>query len=236
MKPSPGHTILLVEDEIHIAQGLIFNLEQEGCHVIHAATAHEAWTALERMDFSLLILDVMLPDGNGFDICRSVRERDGRIPILFLTALGDEAQRINGLAHGADDYLTKPFSLTEFLLRVKRMLERSDWYRPSPASQDVVNFGGCRVDFKEGKALTLQGEIGLTDLEMKILRIFFSREGEILERSELLASVWGLSPETETRTLDNFIARLRKYFEADPSHPEYFLTVRGKGYRFVSGQ
>ncbi len=229
-------TLLLVEDEAHIAQGLIFNLEQEGYRVVHAATAMEAKAAMEEMDFSMLILDIMLPDGNGLDICQSVRDKDDRIPILILTALGDEPHRVNGLKQGADDYLTKPFSLTEFLLRVKRMLERSAWYRPPAASQDIFRFGGCRVDLTEGKAQTLQGEIDLTDLEMKILRIFFAREGETLERSELLASVWRVSPETETRTLDNFIARLRKYFETDPSHPEHFLTVRGKGYRFVSGK
>jgi DNA-binding response OmpR family regulator len=236
MNRSAEYTLLLVEDELHIAQGLIFNLEQEGYHVIHAATAREAEAALEETDFALLILDIMLPDGNGLNICRAVRERDGRIPILILTALGDEPHRVNGLLHGADDYLTKPFSLTEFLLRVKRMLERSAWYRPRFSGQDVFRFGSCRVDFGERKAQTPQGEIDLTDLELRILRIFFSREGELLERSELLASVWRLSPETETRTLDNFVARLRKYFEADPSHPQHFLTVRGKGYRFISGK
>ena len=236
MTQSANHSLLLVEDEIHIAQGLVYNLEQEGYRVTHAATAKEAEAALAKEDFSLLIFDIMLPDGSGLDICHSVRGNDDRIPILILTALGDESHRIQGLSQGADDYLTKPFSLTEFLLRVKRMLERSTWYRPSTsASREVFRFGGCRIDLREGRAETPGGAIDLTDLEMKILRLFFAREGETLERSELLASVWRLSPETETRTLDNFIARLRKYFESDPSQPEHFLTVRGKGYRFVSG-
>ena len=234
MNQPTGYTLLLVEDETHIAQGLIFNLEQEGYRVVHAATGKEALAALEEKDFSLLILDIMLPDTNGFNICRSVREKDNRIPILILTALGEENHRVTGLMHGADDYLTKPFSLTEFLLRVKRMLERSTWYRPSAGSRNIFLIGPSRVDLKEGKATTPQGQTDLTELEVRILRIFFSREGELLERSELLESVWRVSPETETRTLDNFMARLRKYFEADPSHPEHFLTVRGKGYRFVS--
>ena len=236
MNEPDAPTLLLVEDEEHIAQGLIFNLEQEGYRVVHAATGKKALEALAARDFSLLILDVMLPDANGFDICRSVREQDSRVPVLILTALGDETHRITGLRQGADDYLTKPFSLTEFLLRVKRMLERSHWYRPAPGSRNLYRFGPCVVDLKERRATTLCGEIELTDLEARILGVFFGREGEVLERSELLASVWKMSPEAETRTLDNFIARLRKYFETDPSHPEHFLTVRGKGYRFVAGK
>jgi len=235
MGPLNPHHLLLVEDEDHIAQGLIYNLEQEGYQVTYAANGEKALAALGENTFSLVILDLMLPDMSGLDICQKIRDRDPRMPILILTALSGESHRIDGLRKGADDYLTKPFSLAEFLLRVRGILKRSAWYRPHGREERPYLFGENWVDLKEGKALTSQGEIFLTDLEVRILRIFFEREGEILERSELLTSAWHVSPETETRTLDNFIARLRKYFETNPSSPQHFLTIRGKGYRFVKG-
>jgi DNA-binding response OmpR family regulator len=215
---------------------LIYNLKEEGYEVIHAATGKEALEALQKHAFSLVILDLMLPDVSGLDICQKIRNQDPRLPVLILTALSGESHRVNGLLKGADDYLTKPFSLTEFLLRIGGMLKRSEWYRPHGGEESPYLFGENRVDLKEGKALTPEDEIILTDLEVRILRLFFEREGEILRRSELLASVWHVSPETETRTLDNFIARLRKYFEKNPSEPRHFLTIRGKGYRFVKGK
>jgi two-component system, OmpR family, alkaline phosphatase synthesis response regulator PhoP len=233
MDPLNSHLLLLVEDEEHIAQGLIYNLEQEGYEVIHAATGEKALTALQKHAFSLVILDLMLPDMSGLDICQKIRTRDSRLPVLILTALSEENHRVSGFLKGADDYLTKPFSLAEFLLRVQGMLKRSAWYRPKAGDDSRYIFGNNSVDLNEGRALTSQGEITLTDLEIRILRIFFEREGEVLQRSELLASVWHVSPETETRTLDNFIARLRKYFEKNPAVPKHFLTVRGKGYRFI---
>jgi len=228
--------LLLVEDEIHIAQGLVYNLEQEGYQVTHAASGEKALAALQKNTFSLVILDLMLPDMSGLDICKKIRERDPRLPVLILTALSGENHRLDGLRRGADDYLTKPFSLAEFLLRVRGMLKRSAWYRPHGHEKSPYIFGENRVDLKNGKATTALGEIFLTDLEVRILSTFFEREGEVLERSELLASVWHVSPEAETRTLDNFVARLRKYFEKNPSCPRHFLTIRGKGYRFVKGE
>jgi DNA-binding response OmpR family regulator len=232
MKRLNSHRLLLVEDEDHIAQGLIFNLEQEGYEVIHAADGQRALAALDGDGFSLVILDLMLPDMNGLDICKWIRDRDPRLPVLILTALGEESQRIEGLRKGADDYLTKPFSLGEFLLRVRGILKRSAWYRPNGRDERPYHFGENRVDLGEGKAVTPQGEFFLTDLEIRILRTFMEHEGEVLERAKLLASVWHLSPETETRTLDNFMERLRKYFEKNPSSPKHFQTIRGKGYRF----
>jgi DNA-binding response OmpR family regulator len=235
MEHLSAHRLLLVEDEDHIAQGLIYNLEEEGYEVIHAATGEQALENLRKQAFSLVILDLMLPDMSGLDICQKIRSQDPKLPVLILTALSGESNRIDGLLKGADDYLTKPFSLAEFLLRIRGMLKRSEWYRPHGGEESLYLFGENRVDLKEGKALTPEDEIILTDLEVRILQLFFEREGEILRRSELLASVWHVSPETETRTLDNFIARLRKYFEKNPSEPKHFLTIRGKGYRFVKG-
>lgn len=225
--------ILLVEDELHIAQGIIFNLEAEGYQVVHAETGTAALAAFATGHFSLVVLDLMLPDMDGVRICRQVRELDKRLPILILTARGNEDDRIRGLEAGADDYMTKPFNLAEFLLRVQGMLRRSEWYRPVPEVPELYAFGANEIDFRGRRAKTARGVVDLTELELRMLLLFFTRENEPLNRSELLQSVWGISPESETRTLDNFIVRLRKYFEIDPSRPVHFLTERGRGYRFV---
>lgn len=224
--------ILLVEDEVNIAQALLFNLELEGYRVIHVTTGAAALASFAAERCDLVILDLMLPDSHGIDICRQLRQSDKRLPILILTALGEEQHRVDGLAAGADDYLTKPFSLGEFLLRVKGMLRRSAWYRPM-RSGDIVAFGVNRVNLAELTAETAHGPVTLTELEGRMLAAFFAADGRILSRSELLEQVWGMAADTETRTLDNFVVRLRKYFEADPANPKHFQTVRGRGYRFV---
>lgn len=229
--------ILLIEDEVHIAQGIIFNLEADGYRVVHTETGSTALAALENGRFALVVLDLMLPDIDGLLICQQIRESNKRLPILILTARGDEEDRVRGLELGADDYMTKPFNLSEFLLRVQGMLRRSEWYRPEPGTTERYQFGTNEVDFRGRRAKTAHGVVDLTELEMRMLQVLFSREDETLSRPELLESVWGVSPESETRTLDNFIVRLRKYFELDPSRPVHFLTERGRGYRFVrSGQ
>ena len=224
--------ILLVEDEPNIADGIIFNLEAEGYLVNHCRSAEAAEIELEVHNFALLVLDIMLPGIDGFELCRRLRNTGSDLPVLMLTARGDEDDRITGLSEGADDYLTKPFSLKEFLLRVKALLRRSPRTRIAPP---VYSFGENRIDLAERRATTAAGELELTELEVKMLQVFFSHEGKVISRGELLQSVWGMSPATETRTLDNFIVRLRKYFEADPAKPLHFQTVRGRGYRFVRG-
>jgi two-component system alkaline phosphatase synthesis response regulator PhoP len=223
--------ILLVEDEIHLARGICFNLEEEGHRVSHFETAERALKTLEIERFDLVILDVMLPGMDGFQACRAIRALDPRVPILMLTARSDDADRVEGLENGADDYLTKPFNLVEFLLRVKGMLRRSSWYRPEPV-EEGYRFGDNEVFLLSYRARTAQGEIDLTEMEVRVLSLFFQKEGVAIHRSDLLQSVWGYSSDTETRTLDNFIVRLRKYFEPDPAHPKHFLTVRAVGYRF----
>lgn len=225
--------ILLVEDEIHIAQGLIFNLELEGYLITHAETGSAAIKAFNKKAYDLVVLDLMLPDSHGIDLCRQMRKTASQLPILILTALGEEHDRIRGLEEGADDYLTKPFSLDEFLLRVRGILRRSSWYQPNDSKEEPYVFNDNRVDLKNLEAITANGTIRLTELEGRMLNTFFNNEGETLTRAELLKSVWGMAAETETRTLDNFIVRLRKYFEDDPSNPKHFLTVRGRGYRFI---
>lgn len=225
--------ILLVEDEVHIANGLVYNLEAEGYRVTHVETCSSARAAFAQEPPDLVVLDLMLPDGNGLDVCKSFRKQDKQLPILILTALGDEQDRIAGLKEGADDYLGKPFSLDEFLLRVSGMLRRSKWYQPQHDPKEPYLFGENRVDLHNLSAETAHGPVKLTELEGRMLATFFSTEGQTLTRAELLKSVWGMTEDTETRTLDNFIVRLRRYFEADSAQPRHFLTVRGRGYRFV---
>jgi two-component system alkaline phosphatase synthesis response regulator PhoP len=224
-------SILLVEDEIHLARGICFNLEQEGYRVNHVETGEEALERLSYERFSLIILDVMLPGIDGFTVCKEIRALDTRVPILILSARTEEGDKITGLASGADDYLTKPFNLGEFLLRVKGMLRRSSWYRPEPI-EEGYKFGENEIFLLSYHARTAQGEIDLTELEVKMLAQFFQKEGQAISRKSLLEAVWGYSAEAETRTLDNFIVRLRKYFEPDPAKPVYFQTIRGVGYRF----
>jgi len=225
--------IMLVEDEPHIARGLVFNLECEGYRVTHVETGADALACFEQEPLSLIVLDLMLPDGNGLDICRKIRKQEPQLPILMLTALSEEEDRIAGLQEGADDYLTKPFNLDEFLLRVHGILKRSGWYRFSAEEGGAYRFGDNQVDLKQLQATTGHGEVRLTDLEGRMLSTFFLNEGQVLSRAQLLESVWGVAADTETRTLDNFIVRLRKYFETDPGSPRHFQTVRGRGYRFL---
>jgi len=231
MKDEKPH-ILLVEDESHLARGICFNLEQDGYRVSHLETGEEALQRLGYDRFSLIILDIMLPGIDGFTVCSEIRKLDPRVPILILSARSEEGDRIIGLAAGADDYLMKPFNLNEFLLRVKGMLRRSSWYRPEPV-EEGYRFGDNEVFLLSYHARTAQGEIDLTELEVKMLVFFFQHEGSTVSRAILLETVWGYSSDTETRTLDNFIVRLRRYFEPDPSHPVHLQTVRGIGYRFI---
>ncbi len=223
--------LLLVEDEPHIAEGLIFNLEEENYQVTHVESGEEALEALEKQSYALVILDLALPGIDGLEVCDRLRENGNQIPILMLTARGSEQDRITGLSKGADDYLAKPFNLKEFLLRVAGLLRRTNW-QPQQ-EKGTYHFGGNIIDMETCQATTPNGIIELTDLEMKMLQLFFEQEGKVLSRGNLLKLVWGMSPQTETRTLDNFVVRLRKYFEIDPAKPRFFKTVRGRGYRFI---
>jgi len=224
--------LLLVEDEPHIAQGLLFNLEEEGYQVTHVESGEQALEQLLTNPYALVILDLALPGIDGLQVCDRLREQGNHIPILMLTARGTEQDRITGLSKGADDYLAKPFNLKEFLLRVAGLLRRANW-QPTPSKNKIYAFGNNQIELEKDQAITAHGTIQLTELEMKMLLLFFDQEGKVLSRGELLKQVWGMSPKTETRTLDNFIVRLRKYFEVDPTKPRYFLTIRGRGYRFI---
>ena len=186
---------------------------------------------------ALVVLDVMLPGADGLTVCRTLRARGNTTPVLFLTARGDPADRVRGLEAGGDDYLAKPFHLQEFLLRVRAILRRWDWYRSASATADtaVLRFGGNEVDFRVFRARAWTGETQeLTEKEAMILKVLAEHTGQIVSREDLLERVWGYDVFPSTRTVDNFILRLRKRFEKDPANPRHFLTVWGVGYRFMT--
>lgn len=226
-----SHHILLVEDEEHLAINLEFNLQEEGYQVDVAETLAEARALVQRGP-GLIILDVMLPDGLGTDFCRELRQSGDRTPVLMLTAKGSSDDIVTGLESGADDYMTKPFALRELLGRVRAMLRRQRWSH-KPETPQVFHFNGHSVNFDTGEVLVRSQPATLTALELRLLQFFVENQDKILSREALLEEVWGLSRSTHTRTVDNFLVRLRRLFEEDPSAPRHFVTVRGLGYRFV---
>lgn len=224
--------ILVVEDEAHLAKGLKFNLTREGYDVELVGDGALALEGYNTGAFDMMILDLMLPKLGGLEVVRAIRQNDVRFPVLMLTARSADEDRASGLEAGADDYLTKPFHLPELLLRVKGILRRGDWYKEPVREKDKFEFDDKWVNFSTGQARGSSGEFMLTQKEALIMNLLISRRGEAVSREELLEKVWGFRPDTETRTLDNFISRLRKYFEKKPQKPEYILTVREKGYQF----
>ncbi len=225
--------ILIVEDEKNLAEGLAYNLRMEGYDTTIARNGREALELFPESAWTLIILDLMLPHIDGLEVARRIRKQDPQVPIIMLTAKGKDEDRIEGLASGADDYVTKPFRLEELLLRVKGMIRRRGWYRQIPPPGSLYYFGdACWVDFFRGRAKGIAGERDLTEIEASILKLLVEREGEVVTRDEMLTRIWGYAKGVETRTVDNFIRRLRTYFEVDPSRPRYIISVRGKGYRF----
>jgi len=224
--------ILIVEDESHLAKGLQFNLEREGYIVSLVDNGESAIELLGEQAFDLMILDIMLPKLNGIEVAKRVRNTDIRFPILMLSAKSSDKDREFGLEAGADDYLTKPFHLPELLLRVKGILRRWEWYKEPVHDQEVFHFGDMWINFINGRAKGSSGEFYLTAKEALLMRLLVSQKDNIVRREELLEKVWGYDPQTETRTLDNFVARLRKYFEKRPQSPRYIITHREKGYEF----
>ena len=224
--------ILLVEDDPHLAKGLRFNLEREGYEVSLVDNGVSALDLLREKDFDLLILDLMLPTMGGLDVARKIRETNMRFPILMLTAKSTKKDKEIGFEAGADDYLTKPFHLPELLLRVKGILRRWEWYKDPVHDQEIFRFGEMWINFGTGKANGIDGEFYLTTKEVLVMNLLVEKKGDVVTREELLEKVWGYDPETETRTVDNFISRLRKYFEKKPQKPRHIITVREKGYQF----
>jgi len=234
---APPTHVLVVEDDPHLAAGVMENLRAEGYEVTVSPDGERALDWLARHGCALVILDVMLPGADGLSVCRTLRARGNTTPVLFLTARGDPADRVRGLEAGGDDYLAKPFHLQEFLLRVRAILRRWDWYRSASATSAtaVLRFGGNEVDFRAFRARAWNGEPQeLTEKEAMILKVLAEHTGQIVSREDLLERVWGYDVFPSTRTVDNFILRLRKRFEKDPGNPRHFLTVWGVGYRFLA--
>ncbi len=234
--PQPAPTILVVEDDPHLAAGVVENLRAESYVVHHVGDGADALAWMRRERCELVVLDVMLPSMDGLAVCRTLRKEGNNTPVLFLTARGDPQDRIHGLEAGGDDYLAKPFHLHEFLLRVRAILRRWEWYQSSSASPAtaVLRFGGNEVDFRAFRARSFNGvSQELTEKEAMILKVLAEKPGEIVSREDLLERVWGYDVFPSTRTVDNFILRLRKRFERDPAQPKHFLTVWGVGYRFL---
>ena len=230
--------ILVVEDEQHLAQGLRFNLEAEGHSIEVAGTGEEGLERLLRGDaFDVLVLDVMLPGKDGFEVISELRKASQFIPTLMLTARGRPEDVHRGFAAGADDYLAKPFELAILIARIEGLVRRRDWFRAGLATRpvgDTFTFGEKAVHFDELQ-LRVRGQVfPLTLMEANLLRHLIRHEGKPVSRKAMLEEVWGLHEDTDTRAIDNFIVRLRRYIEDDPTRPRHLLTVRGGGYRFVA--
>ncbi|MBM3762705.1 MAG: response regulator transcription factor [Acidobacteria bacterium] len=223
--------VLVVEDEQHLAEGLRFNLEAEGFEVTVRDNGEDALEefAAGRNGFDLLVLDVMLPGIDGFEVIRRLREQRQYLPTLMLTARGRAEDVVKGIAAGADDYLSKPFDLGVLIARIKGLMRRREWLKGDVSDEVTIN--GRRIDFKTLE-IEVEGEKQpLTVMEVNLLKYLLEHEGEAVSRAELLDKVWQVQSDTDTRAIDNFIVRLRKYIETDPAHPERLLTVRGVGYR-----
>lgn len=225
--------ILVVEDEKNLAEGISENLRREG---YAAEVVADGLTALDRIvagDYSLVVLDVMLPCLDGYSVCEAVRSRGCRTPILFLTAKGGVDDRIRGLRAGGDDYLPKPFHLQEFLVRVAAILRRSQWTPAGAQSHERINFGANRFDVRSYEATAWDGTCHtLSDKEAMILKVLAERPREVVTREDILDWVWGYEVLPPTRVVDEIIGRLRARFEPDPQTPKHFHTVTGVGYRF----
>jgi DNA-binding response OmpR family regulator len=223
-------TILLIEDDVSILRGLKDNLEYEGYKVLTALDGKKGLQlALESLS-DLILLDIMLPGVNGFEICRKVKKEKPELPIIMITARGSEMDKVSGLDMGADDYITKPFSIPELLARVRAVLRR---FNPGTVTPNQYSFGEITLDFIKYLAFRKTQEIALSSKEFDILKYFIEHEGEAIHRHELLNEVWGYEAVPTTRTIDNFILDLRKKLEENPSTPKHIITVRGIGYKFV---
>jgi DNA-binding response OmpR family regulator len=234
--------ILIVEDEKHLADGLSYNLTAEGYDVDVASSAEQAASLLldKRDAYDVVVLDVMLPGMDGFALASLLREKGQFVPILMLTARGQAEDVLRGFEAGADDYLPKPFDLSVLFARIHALLRRREWFHKdrtnaeTDAKPNIVEFGSKTIDFEALELRSSEQTVHLTLMEAELLRYLINHDGRIVSRSAILEDVWGLREDTDTRAIDNFIVRLRKYIEDEPSRPRHLLTVRGVGYKFVS--
>lgn len=223
--------ILIIEDEEDLVKGLIINLLDEGYEVDYALNGKEGLRKALKEKPDLILLDIMLPGMNGLEICKELRQNKMDIPILMLTAKGEEIDKVIGLEVGADDYISKPFSIRELLARIKAHLRREN--RGGEMVPEVVRLESMKIDFGHFKVIRKDSEIDLTSLEVEVLRYLIGKDGNVVSRDDLLDKIWGYEKFPTTRTIDNHILKLRKKIEIDPNHPLHILTVYGGGYRFV---
>jgi two-component system, OmpR family, alkaline phosphatase synthesis response regulator PhoP len=227
--------ILIVEDEQHLADGLRFNLEAEGFDVEIASDGSIAIKILDETKFDVVVLDVMMPEVDGFEVAKTMRSRGDFTPILMLTALGNPEDVLQGFAAGTDDYLAKPFDLNIFLARLNGLIRRRDWLQKEKSHNlgDQFAINDKTIDFANLELITKEETIKLTLMEAKLLRHLIENKGQTVSRKEILHDVWSLHEDTDTRAIDNFIVRLRRYLEDSPTNPKILQTVRGIGYRFI---
>jgi two-component system, OmpR family, alkaline phosphatase synthesis response regulator PhoP len=227
-------SILLVEDEENLHETLRLNLELEGYEVTSAYDGIAALKAVQDEYFDLIIMDIMIPEIDGFSVTQNIRLTNDEVPILILSARNASEDRIKGLKKGADDYLTKPFNLEELVLRVQKLISKNKKIREKTSVGDTYTFGGHTVNFKAQEAQTKGGErIELSKKETMLLKLLIENKNEVVPREKILQSVWGYNVYPTTRTIDNFILNFRKYFEEDSRNPRYFHSVRGVGYKYA---
>ncbi len=227
-----NNRILLVEDEHSLRESISMNLEMEGHEVVAVGDGAKAVETFQQQRFDLIILDVMLPEMDGFAVCEKIRLENDEVPVLFLTAKDTSQDKVSGLKLGADDYLTKPFNLEELLLRVSALLKRQK--KQEGATQpNIYEFGHNRINFDSYEAEGTNGSFRMTNREAKLLKLLIDKKGEVVSRQQILQDVWGYDVFPSTRTIDNFILKFRKYFETDPKNPSHFHSVRGVGYQFT---
>jgi DNA-binding response OmpR family regulator len=225
--------ILIVEDELNMVNGLKDNLEFEG---YETDTAMDGRTGLQKIlnsPYDLVLLDVMLPEISGFDICKTARKEGVKTPIILLTAKGEEIDKVLGLEFGADDYITKPFSLRELLARIKAILRRSQPDDDINSDRELVTIGKIKVNFKTYTAQDASGEVKMSHKEYEVLHYLHMKAGKTVHRDDLICDVWGIEFDISTRTVDNFILKLRQKIEADPNNPKIIITVHGMGYKML---
>ena len=228
-------TVLVIEDEKPILKGLMDNLKEEGFTVMGESLGKNGLTAALREDVDLVLLDLMLPDMSGLEICKEIKKKKISVPVIMLTAKSKESDKILGLELGADDYITKPFSINEVFARIRAVLRRVAIHDKAKKEKlDNYEFDEIKINFVKLEAIKGKRKLRLSKREYEVLEYLIKRRGEVVTRNDLLDVVWGYDTFPTTRTVDNFIARIRKQLEKKPANPQYILSIRGAGYRFVS--
>ena len=226
--------ILLVEDEENLQHALKLNLEMENYQVHAVGDGNTAVRVFREEKFDIVILDIMIPEMDGWMVCENIRLHNSNIPVLFLSAKNTSADRVNSLRKGGDDYLTKPFDLEELLLRIKKLIEKNERIQSNENKSNLLFvFGKNWINFESYEAWGVEGKLALTKKEILLMKLLIDNKNQVVSREHILKVVWDYTVIPNTRTIDNFVLNLRKYFEDDPKNPQYIQSVRGVGYKFV---